>query len=415
MICAQLNLIFVRFQQYGCAFAVLLSDTSFKKLDHYKMHENQQRINAQNELQSTAFSSQSNSPPPQSQQHFLDHQLMQPFTQTYPTGTSLTSIDGLPILKRKRGRPPKNRVVEVSNDAKLVAIVSVASSLSPQMPPTLYPSFKFPKSDLSPQMPVSTQLALSSLSLAALYGNPSLPLATSSVLTSPVSSSEDTKTIPIPLMPMYTKSNMQEGFVVFDEGVPCIEPLCKHFCQKHFHCAKPRCYYVTNRSDNLVMHSKDFHENIDIMEGFAHFDSGVDCRVNGCPNNKLHRHYHCTRNGCNFSFIRYTDMATHDDKHKHETSALSTNPVCDLSSLASKSSATASQASSHSDEERELTRSPTNCSSNPLINNCNNRMQTVKARGTYYPLSSLSQRNFARSFISVSLTLYAFTILAHIT
>ena len=72
------------------------------------MHEHQQRINAQNELQSVA----AQSPPPQT--HFLDNQLIQPFTQTYPTGTSITSIDGLPILKRKRGRPPKNRVIEVS-------------------------------------------------------------------------------------------------------------------------------------------------------------------------------------------------------------------------------------------------------------------------------------------------------------
>ena len=269
------------------------------------------------------------------------------------------------------------------------------------MPQTLYPNFKFPKSELSPQLPVSTQLALSSFSLAALYGNSSLPLPTSSVLTSPVSSSDDAKTIPIPLMPMYTKSNMQEGFVVFDDGVPCIEPLCKHFCQKHFHCAKPRCYYVTNRSDNLVMHSKDFHENIDIMEGFAYFDSGVECRISGCANNKVNRHYHCTRNGCNFSFIRYTDMGPHDDKHKRENSAMATNQVCDLSSLATKSSATASQASSQSDEERESMRSPNSTSNSALIN-YNNRMQTVKAKGTYYPLSSLSHRGLAYSLTPVS-------------
>jgi len=32
-----------------------------------------------------------------------------PITETYPTGTTLTSIDGLPVFKRKRGRPPKNQ------------------------------------------------------------------------------------------------------------------------------------------------------------------------------------------------------------------------------------------------------------------------------------------------------------------
>lgn len=36
-----------------------------------------------------------------------------PTLQIFPTGTTLTSVDGLPVLKRKRGRPPKNRVSEV--------------------------------------------------------------------------------------------------------------------------------------------------------------------------------------------------------------------------------------------------------------------------------------------------------------
>ena len=35
-----------------------------------------------------------------------------PICETYPTGTTLTSIDGLPVFKRKRGRPPKNQVQE---------------------------------------------------------------------------------------------------------------------------------------------------------------------------------------------------------------------------------------------------------------------------------------------------------------
>jgi hypothetical protein len=78
------------------------------------MHEQQQRINAQNELQFGNYGSQS---PPQ-HQHFLDNQLIQPFTHTFPTGTTITSIDGLPILKRKRGRPPKNRIIEVSTQKK---------------------------------------------------------------------------------------------------------------------------------------------------------------------------------------------------------------------------------------------------------------------------------------------------------
>ena len=243
-------------------------------------------------------------------------------------------------------------------------------------------------------------LALSSFGLAALYGNSNLSLNSSSPLSDMIPGSDDTKTIPVPLMLPYTKSNIQEGFIVFDEGFPCTDNFCRHFCQKHYHCAKPRCYYVTDRSDKLVLHSKDFHENIDIMEGFAYFDSAVDCRIPGCANNKINRHYHCTRNGCNFSFVRYTEMSQHEDKHKHEKSVLPVNPICDQLLMAPKSSASASQASSHSDDERDSMKSPSNSATNS-VNNCNNRMQTtVKAKGTYYPLSSLSQRNFCRSLTS---------------
>ena len=267
------------------------------------------------------------------------------------------------------------------------------------MPQSIYSSFKFPKTDLSPQM--SMPLALSSLGLAALYGNSNLPLSASSALSDMIPGSDETKTIPIPLMLPYTKSNIQEGFIVFDEGFPCTDNFCKYFCQKHYHCAKPRCYYVTNRSDILVMHSKDFHENIEIMEGFAYFDSGVDCRIAGCANNKTNRHYHCTRNGCNFSFVRYTAMSQHEDKHRQESSVLSANPICDQPLVATKSSASASQASSHSDDERDSMKSPLNCATNS-VNNCNNRMQTtVKAKGTYYPLSSLSERKFGHSIGSI--------------
>ncbi|CAG2169503.1 unnamed protein product [Oppiella nova] len=345
------------------------------------MHEQQQRINAQNELQSAAYSQ--SPPPPQPSQHFLDHQLMQPFTQTYPTGTSITSIDGLPILKRKRGRPPKNKTIE--------------------MPQSIYSNFKFPKNELSPQM--SVPLGISPFGLAAaLYGNSNIPLPASSALSDMIAGSgvaDDTKTIPIPLMLPYTKSNIQEGFIVFDEGFPCTDNLCKYFCQKHYHCSKPRCYYVTNRSETLIMHSKDFHDSIDIMEGFVHFDSGVDCRIAGCVHNKVNRHYHCTRNGCNYSFIRYTQMSQHEDKHKHENSVEPTNANCDPAYFAkSKSSATASQASSHSDDDRESLKSPFNTNNNSIVNNCNNKMQTVKAKGTYYPLSSLSQRKLSHSITS---------------
>jgi len=76
---------------------------------------------------------------------------------------------------------------------------------------------------------------------------------------------------------------LQEGFYSFPEGTPCPDALCPYNtrCQ-HFHCSQPRCFYVTDREDILIMHSKDFHDNIDIMDGFLFFDRTVDCRLPSC-------------------------------------------------------------------------------------------------------------------------------------
>ena len=92
------------FQQYGCNFVIKMSDKTFDRLEHYKMHEDQQRLTGPPDWSSDNNNlSPSPNPTPETQ----------PVTQTYPTGTTLTTVDGLPVFKRKRGRPPKNRV-EVS-------------------------------------------------------------------------------------------------------------------------------------------------------------------------------------------------------------------------------------------------------------------------------------------------------------
>jgi hypothetical protein len=63
------------------------------------------------------------------------------------------------------------------------------------------------------------------------------------------------------------------------------------------------------------MHSKDFHDNVDIPPGFAFFDRMVDCRLSGCHSNRVNRHFHCTRPGCGYSFVRYSTMALHEKQH----------------------------------------------------------------------------------------------------
>lgn len=69
------------FFQENCAEVILGSDAPFKRLDHYKLHEYTRKWNISNK---------------------------EPVSMTMTT-----SIDTM--FKRKRGRPPKNRVVEVSN------------------------------------------------------------------------------------------------------------------------------------------------------------------------------------------------------------------------------------------------------------------------------------------------------------
>ena len=70
------------FPQENCTETVFNTDPPFKRLDHYKLHEYTRKWN------------------------------MTPSASKEPISmTMTTSIDTM--FKRKRGRPPKNRVVEV--------------------------------------------------------------------------------------------------------------------------------------------------------------------------------------------------------------------------------------------------------------------------------------------------------------
>ena len=75
--------IFSSMLQENCTEVIFSSDPPFKRLDHYKLHEYTRKWN---------FSSANKEP---------------------VTMTLTTSIDAM--FKRKRGRPPKNRVIEVRN------------------------------------------------------------------------------------------------------------------------------------------------------------------------------------------------------------------------------------------------------------------------------------------------------------
>ncbi|XP_076320477.1 zinc finger protein castor homolog 1-like isoform X5 [Tachypleus tridentatus] len=97
----------------GCQAVISSLDKPFKRLDHYKIHE---YTNKQNQTR--------------------DHAPMA-FT---------TSVDG--IFKRKRGRPPKNRVIEFP-----------IPSTPPYLPQAIYTSFKLPKPTALPHQTFMTTVA----------------------------------------------------------------------------------------------------------------------------------------------------------------------------------------------------------------------------------------------------------------
>lgn len=68
--------------QENCREVILPSEKPFRRLEHYKMHEYSKKLSLTKD----------------------------PLTMTHLA----TSIDGM--FCRKRGRPPKNRVIEVWND-----------------------------------------------------------------------------------------------------------------------------------------------------------------------------------------------------------------------------------------------------------------------------------------------------------
>ncbi|XP_022667768.1 zinc finger protein castor homolog 1-like isoform X3 [Varroa destructor] len=122
-----------------------------------------------------------------------------------------------------------------------------------------------------------------------------------------------------------------EGFDVFRLGGPCPDELCAFSeCDRHFHCTVPRCHYATNREDILELHSKDFHDSIDIGETYEFYDRSVDCRRQNCESNRRSRHFHCTRDGCDFSFVRVSAISAHDATHASQAQTIAHHSAASL-------------------------------------------------------------------------------------
>ncbi|XP_022245140.1 zinc finger protein castor homolog 1-like isoform X2 [Limulus polyphemus] len=368
----------------ACQVVISSTDQPFKRLDHYKVHEYAIKENSTLDYNSVEYS---------------------------------TAVDG--TFRRKRGRPPKNRIVEFP-------VLSTPSNL----PQAIYTSFKLPKPTTLPQQtfmatsfgpnpshftlahPPPPLLMTRPLSLIASTVSPSDQYSSSvgtSTPTSPIeegsctvgglpvlesSVDHDSQSSSIQQPNKITSESSSasfekvDGFYVFPKNTSCPDHLCPYLGSHHFHCTQLRCFYVTDRSDILLLHSKDFHDNIDIMEGFMFFDRYVDCRLPNCQSNKVNRHFHCARPGCNYSFVRYSTMSIHEQKHRDKDGD---DP--EASQLRNKPS--------NSDEERspspKVTSSMTTITSEAAIcsttGNSEPKTTVVKATGTYYPLSAISKKS----------------------
>ncbi|KAL1464349.1 hypothetical protein WDU94_004003, partial [Cyamophila willieti] len=191
------------------------------------------------------------------------------------------SLDAL--FRRKRGRPPKNRVIEVWNDTNTSGM---------DTPQAIFTSFKLPKPNTNG--PEKTPIE------SGNDGCSPLPLKGTSESPKPLSLCQPSLVEP-------------PGFTPYSDGCP--DQLCSFLSRPHFHCNRPRCFFATDSAEELTLHSKEFHANVIIREGFLFFDKSVDCRLENCRSNKVTRHFHCIRPGCGYTFVRYPNMLQHEEFH----------------------------------------------------------------------------------------------------
>ncbi|XP_030752978.1 zinc finger protein castor homolog 1-like isoform X2 [Sitophilus oryzae] len=242
----------------NCREIILSSDKPFRRLEHYKMHQYSQKLSLTKD----------------------------PLTATHLA----TSIDGM--FCRKRGRPPKNRVIEVWNDYNALG----GSQSMMDSPQAIFTSFKLPK-------PSTTLSSGKDIEQQDEEDEKNMQVAT--------------RRSPLHFAPTTPDfSNMLKTFDSYSENTKCPDTLCPFLGMSHFHCNKKRCFYATDKKDFLISHTKDFHENIEILNNFEFYDRVVDCRLAGCASNKVNRHFHCTRPNCNYSFVQYSQMAVHNQKHE---------------------------------------------------------------------------------------------------
>jgi hypothetical protein len=103
------------------------------------------------------------------------------------------------------------------------------------------------------------------------------------------------------------------GFLSYPEGTACPDTSCAFNTSStttHYHCGHPRCHFSVEDVHKLSLHLRDFHSNVDILDGYEYYDRNSDCRDMACEFNGSANHFHCVRDG--YIFSRYSSMTTHE-------------------------------------------------------------------------------------------------------
>ncbi|XP_056364417.1 zinc finger protein castor homolog 1 isoform X5 [Oenanthe melanoleuca] len=110
--------------------------------------------------------------------------------------------------------------------------------------------------------------------------------------------------------------NVRDQFAYYSLQCLCPNQHCEFRMRGHYHCLRPGCCFVTNITTKLPWHVKK-HEKAErrAANGFKYFTKREECGRLGCKYNQVNSHFHCIREGCQFSFLLKHQMTSHARKH----------------------------------------------------------------------------------------------------
>lgn len=198
------------------------------------------------------------------------------------------------MFSRKRGRPPKNRVVEVWT-----------GNITPE---AIFTSFKLPKSNQLPAV----------ISSPVIPTVEEFPVSKSSKLFFLNQNYRTTLTF-LTLQLLYLQRIKFQHFEVFTSIDICSSSYsnCQlRITRLHLHCLN--CSFAGETHMIMETHMREVHGISPLLEGFDYFTSFDQCGGKSCFKNQLRSHFHCAQgNNCPAILAQYSALITH--KHGRGT------------------------------------------------------------------------------------------------